>query len=234
MHDINFDSAESQNNRFLDAVTGEEEELLNLIDEGEHLEQDFKFRIDSSVKIARTLSAFANTKGGRLLIGVKDNGRIAGVDPEEEFYMVEGAAEVYCAPPVVFNCTVYQSDDKLVLKIDVPASKEKPHFVKENGKKLAYIRQKDENFIANRVIINYLKSKKPISERKNLVAYGPEERLLFDHLAEHREVSLSKFSRLAKIPLYKAEKILTLFLQWEVIVWVATDKGIRFRLSEAN
>ena len=65
-----------------------------LISEGEHVRQDFKFEISDSRKIARSLSAFANTEGGRLLIGVKDNGRIAGVRSEEEMYMVEAAAQV--------------------------------------------------------------------------------------------------------------------------------------------
>ena len=45
-----------------------------LIAEGEHQQQDFKFEISDARKIAKTLSAFANTDGGRLLIGVKDNG----------------------------------------------------------------------------------------------------------------------------------------------------------------
>ena len=58
-----------------------------LIAEGEHQQQDFKFEISDARKIAKTLSAFANTDGGRLLIGVKDNGKIAGVRSEEEKYM---------------------------------------------------------------------------------------------------------------------------------------------------
>lgn len=53
--------------------------LQQLIAEGEHQQQDFKFEISDARKIARSLSAFSNTDGGRLLIGVKDNGRIAGV-----------------------------------------------------------------------------------------------------------------------------------------------------------
>ena len=60
-----------------------------LIAEGEHQQQDFKFEISDARKIAKTLSAFANTDGGRLLIGVKDNGKIAGVRSEEEKYMIE-------------------------------------------------------------------------------------------------------------------------------------------------
>ena len=56
--------------------------ILKFIEEGEHQQQDFKLRIDDSRKIAKTLVAFANTDGGRLLIGVKDNGTIAGVNVE--------------------------------------------------------------------------------------------------------------------------------------------------------
>ncbi|MDD4142989.1 MAG: putative DNA binding domain-containing protein, partial [Prolixibacteraceae bacterium] len=66
--------------------------LQKLIDEGEHQKQDFKFCINDSKKIAKSLVAFANTDGGRLLIGVKDNGKIVGISTDEEFYMVESAA----------------------------------------------------------------------------------------------------------------------------------------------
>ena len=38
--------------------------ILRMIDEGEHQHQDFKLRIDDPQKIAKTLSAFANTEGG--------------------------------------------------------------------------------------------------------------------------------------------------------------------------
>jgi len=63
---------DSSHNRNLDNPTGDESALHRLIDEGEHQCLDFKFRIDSSLKIAKTLSAFANSDGGKLLIGVKD------------------------------------------------------------------------------------------------------------------------------------------------------------------
>ena len=62
--------------------------LEKLISEGEHVHQDFKFAISDARKIAKSLSAFANTEGGRLLVGVKDNGKIAGVRSEEELYMI--------------------------------------------------------------------------------------------------------------------------------------------------
>ena len=84
-----------------------------LIAEGEHQQQDFKFEISDARKIAKTLSAFANTDGGRLLIGVKDNGKIAGVRSEEEKYMIEAAAQLYCIPEVEYTMQTYIVEGRL-------------------------------------------------------------------------------------------------------------------------
>ena len=61
------------------------------IEEGEHDRQDFKETISSSRKIAKTLCAFANTRGGRLLVGVRDNGSLRHLDTEAEKQMLENA-----------------------------------------------------------------------------------------------------------------------------------------------
>ncbi len=86
-----------------------------MIAEGEHQTQDFKFAINDSKKIARSLSAFANTEGGRLLLGVKDNGKIAGVESDEEYYMIEAAANTHCKPSVPFETRKWDVDGKTVL-----------------------------------------------------------------------------------------------------------------------
>ena len=125
-----------------------------LISEGEHIRQDFKFEISDSRKIARSLSAFANTEGGRLLIGVKDNGRIAGVRSEEEMYMVEAAAQVYCTPAVEVDMRVYRPEGRSVLVASVGPAVRKPVLVKEeDGRRLAYVRIADENILASPVHI---------------------------------------------------------------------------------
>ena len=54
-----------------------------LIDEGEGFRIEFKRRISSPEKIARTLISFANTKGGTILFGVGDDGSIIGVESEK-------------------------------------------------------------------------------------------------------------------------------------------------------
>ena len=48
--------------------------VMRLISAGEHQQQDFKYKITDAMKLARSVSAFANTEGGRLLIGVRDDG----------------------------------------------------------------------------------------------------------------------------------------------------------------
>ena len=68
--------------------------ILDLVAQGEHERQDFKFLISDARKIARSISAFANHSGGCLLIGVKDNGVVAGVRNDEDIYVVEQAAEL--------------------------------------------------------------------------------------------------------------------------------------------
>ena len=66
--------------------------IRSLINEGEHQQQDFKYRVSDAMKLAKSVSAFANTDGGRLLIGVRDDGHMSGVRDEEEIYMMHQAA----------------------------------------------------------------------------------------------------------------------------------------------
>ena len=93
--------------------------IKNLIAQGEHLHLDFKFEISDARKIARSLVAFANTSGGRLLVGVKDNGVIAGVRSEEETYMIETAAHVFCKPEVNFVANTHLVDGRTVVEVIV-------------------------------------------------------------------------------------------------------------------
>ncbi len=128
-----------------------------LIAEGEHQQQDFKFEISDARKIAKTLSAFANTDGGKLLIGVKDNGKIAGVRSDEEQYMIEAAAELYCSPEVNYIMQTYLVEGRSVLVVQIEESDRKPVYAKdETGKYLAYLRIKDENILATPILVALL------------------------------------------------------------------------------
>jgi predicted HTH transcriptional regulator len=125
-----------------------------LIAQGEHQQLDFKFEVSDSKKIARTLSAFANTDGGRLLIGVKDNGNIAGVRSEEEYYMIEAASAMYTRPNVPFTATRWELNGKTVLEVYIAPGARKPYTAPDKDDKYkAYIRVADENKLANEVLL---------------------------------------------------------------------------------
>lgn len=182
--------------------------ILDLIEEGEHQRLDFKFEISDSRKIARTLSAFANTDGGTLLIGVKDNGKVAGVRSEEEYYMIESAAEMYCQPRVPFRAKSWNVDGKTVLEVVISPSPDRPHRApdKENQQK-AYIRIADENYIAPEIIV-LAWEKTAALQGRHIRLSRPVERLL-RYLDENPHISLTHFRKIARINYHTAKNILS-------------------------
>lgn len=205
--------------------------LLKLIQQGEHQQQDFKFCINDSRKIAKSLVAFANTEGGRLLIGVKDNGSIAGVRSEEEYYMVEAAAGMYSKPPIPFTTRQHQVEGKIILEIDVAPSTERPHYALDDaGKWLAYFRYKDENKLANKVMLEVWKKEK----RKTgiLISYSDNERTLLDYLEKNSQITVSRFARLAHIPYRKAEQIIIDFTVLHILTLIPGEQGFHYSLNQ--
>lgn len=141
--------------------------IEQMIAEGEHERQDFKYKISDARKIARTLSAFANHRGGHLLIGVKDNGVIAGVRSEEDIYMIDTAAESFCVPTPTVSYKAYKATDEgaVVIVAEVEPISETDEFVcvRETDNKLqAYLRVNDENIAAPFILVRARKQRTSI------------------------------------------------------------------------
>lgn len=204
--------------------------LYQLIAQGEHQQQDFKYCINDSRKIAKSLVAFANTDGGRLLLGVKDNGKIAGVQSDEEYYMVEAAAKIYSNPQIGFEVQEWEAEGKTVLEIQIQSSNNRPHYAENDQKKwLAYIRRDDENILANRVL---LKSWKLGKNTKGLLfVYDESKKQLVKYLEENEQITLSKFARIAQINRFTAENILAEFLSMGCISIALEDQPVTYRLN---
>jgi predicted HTH transcriptional regulator len=205
--------------------------IFDKIAEGEHQQQDFKFCINDSKKIAKSLVAFANTDGGRLLIGVKDNGTIAGVTSDEELYMVEAAAKIFSRPAIDFSVEQHVVNGRYVLEVDIPASDERPHMAKdENGKWWAFVRYNDENLLATRTLVEIWKREK--SSKGILVNYGDKEKLLLNYLENNNTVTLSKLARLAKLPIRKAEQLIIDFVLLGVLEVDFAARGKAYKLNQ--
>jgi predicted HTH transcriptional regulator len=122
------------------------DEVRALIKEGESQTLDFKLKLTDAPKVARTLAAFANSQGGRLLVGVSDQGQVAGVDPEEEKHVLQLAANRYCQPPVGLEFAELQTEGRVVLLAQVAESQAKPHLALDSeGRPYHCHREKDKN-----------------------------------------------------------------------------------------
>ena len=181
--------------------------IFKLIAKGEHQTQDFKYCISDSRKIAKSLVAFANTDGGRLLIGVKDNGKIIGVRSDEEYYMVEAAAKIYSNPKIDFTTQQWNVEGKIILEVMIEPSPLKPHFAQtETGNWVSFVRKKDENILANNVLLKSWKLER--SDKGLFFKYDEPRKKLIDYLNEHQTITLSKFVKIALITRNHAENIL--------------------------
>jgi predicted HTH transcriptional regulator len=182
--------------------------IKKLILEGEGATLDFKKTITSSQKIAKSLVAFANGKGGQLLIGVTDDGKIVGVKSEdEERYMINRSANQFCKPVIEPKFDEVYVDDKLVLVVSVEKSDTKPHYaLDDNNKWWAYYRVGDKCILASNVILEMLKHEN--REMGTLIVYTDLERKLFKYLEEQGRITLKQFSKITRSSHKKAQKVL--------------------------
>lgn len=201
--------------------------IAKLIDEGEHEHQDFKFAISDARKIARSLSAFANNDGGRLLVGVKDNGVIAGVRNEEDIYVIEQAAQMYCRPEQEINVTAFKCEGgHTVFRIEISRSKVRPVMVHEtDGTWKAYYRVKDENIAAPQLMVRAWEC--AAKNEGTLLSLNDAERCLLE-LAAKGPVRLEEFMVSAHVSRGMAEDMVVSLHAMGVIDF--SYDGSRFNL----
>ncbi|WP_257668055.1 AlbA family DNA-binding domain-containing protein [Parapedobacter tibetensis] len=182
--------------------------IKTLILQGEGERLDFKNKISSCGKIAKTLVAFANNKGGKLLVGVADNGHIKGVkNEEEEKYMLQRAGHQYCRPAIELHFDEIYVDDKLVLVAEVVASDTKPHYALGDDKKWwVYVRVKDKSILAGKVVVDVLhRGNQPDGI---FVNYTDKEKELLNYVHAHAKPQLPELCKHLRLSRRKTQRIL--------------------------
>jgi predicted HTH transcriptional regulator len=188
--------------------------LEELIFRGENEEVDFKQTISDPYKIAKTISSFANTRGGKILVGVRDDKTITGIDPEEEKYVLETAADFYCDPPVNLEYEEIEDEEeeKTVLVVSIKESHQKPHYIRDiNQQNLVYIRQRDKSIPASKQAITLMqKGRLPMvkSSATPLKSIGFNEKKLLDFLHKHERITQKQFMQIVNISKRRAQRIL--------------------------
>lgn len=205
--------------------------IQGLIEEGEHEHQDFKYQISDARKIARSISAFANNDGGRLLVGVKDNGNIIGVESDEEIYMIEQAATMYCRPAQRIEFSIYKVEGKSVLKVDIKVAIKKPVQAQDDdGKWHTYYRVADENILAHPLHVKLLRQYD--AENGTQLTYGNGEREIIEIVRQQGNATVEECVRQAHSSRYSVE--MSLLALCRIGTLSVKYDGSRFMLVMGN
>lgn len=197
---------------------------------GESEVLDFKKTISSASKIAKTLSAFANHKGGTLLIGVNDNKTISGVRSEDERYMLDLAAQFYVKPEITLEIIEWEFGDKSVLEAKIPEGKDKPYYAKdEEGNWWVHIRVKDQSLLASKIVVDVLKRNS--GKGTNIIRFTDHEKDVLKYMEKQQKVNLKEICKLLNISRWRAQKMLVSLISAGVVRSHTTEKTEFYTLS---
>jgi predicted HTH transcriptional regulator len=190
-------------------------DLRQLVRQGEGQKLEFKLKSNHPDKIMKEIVAFANSEGGKLLIGVADNKELIGLKyPDEDEYIISKSIEKFIFPEVNYKLQKVRLDnEKEVLVYDILASENKPHCLDLKGipdERKIFVRSADKSIQASKEVKEILKGKK--KDKGYKFAYGEKENLLMKYLDQNREVTVTKFSELAEIPKKIASRTLVLLV----------------------
>jgi predicted HTH transcriptional regulator len=116
-----------------------EQIVRKLIVQGENERVEFKSLLRDTSTLVKNVSAFANTHGGMILVGIQEPNKIVGTDPKQVIQLVERSRNAF-SPAVDLDVTTVMIDSKPVAVITVPES---PEIVFANG--MALKRTGDHN-----------------------------------------------------------------------------------------
>lgn len=204
--------------------------LKRLVKTGEGTYLEFKRLISSPEKIARELVAFANTRGGTMLIGVDDDKKLIGIDSyyEQEF-LLDKAVNYCCIPPLPIIVETVPYKEKEIMVVHVKEAEIKPHYVEQDGKRYVYIREKDKSVQASKEVERVLINSTSTSGIR--FEYGPNEQKLFRYLQEYQRISVREFSNLVNISPRRSSRILVSLVSAGVLRLFNHEKKEYFTLT---
>ncbi len=171
-----------------------------MVKQGEGLQLEFKRKAADPVKIMREVVAFANRRGGYLLIGVDDNGAITGLKhASEDAWVVNQTLEKYCRPAVSYTLeTIKLTEKRSVLVYKIAESATKPVYLLYNLRRKigrAYIRVADKSMQASREARKVLKAR--TTEKDMHLQYGQNEEAIMRCFLNNSRLGLKQFAELS-------------------------------------
>ena len=209
-------------------------ELLELIEEGENIQCEFKRKFSTQEKIAREMIAFANTKSGIILFGVDDDKKIVGVESEKETTeLVKDTALNYCEPPLKYSIEYKEIKGKEIVIVLIPESNNKPHRLQDYQTDfdittaIVPIRVNDKSVQASKEMIRILRAQSNQSALKKYVL-GTTEKSVFEYLSKVERISVKELSNLVNISERRASRTLVKMVRANLLMIHTKDNGEEF------
>jgi len=206
-------------------------QLKVIIEQGENLFVEFKQRFSEYNKIAKEIIAFANTKGGVIIFGINDNGKIYGIESEKETAeLINETVKNYCEPIVDYSVSFIELEHKELVILNIPESKNKPHRIQDFKQNLSlrdaqvYIRVNDKSIPASKEMIKLLQARTNESKLKNY-SIGKNEKIVFNYLNENEFITSKQLSKLANISSRRASRTLINLVRANIIAIHTKDNG---------
>ena len=113
--------------------------LLEEIKNGENKEIEYKRELPKhSDKYMKSVIAFANSYGGKIIFGVEDKTReIVGVEEEKAFQIMDSIANAIsdsCEPAIIPDITLQTVENKKLIVVEIAASTQRPYYIKALGR----------------------------------------------------------------------------------------------------
>lgn len=135
-------------------------QILALAAAGEGKTVEFKRGLQHDAKIARTLAAFANTRGGILLVGIGDDGEILGAPhPPRTREHLHAIARERVEPPLEVETELVRVKEKPIVVCSVPFSAARPHAaIDDEGAREIVVRAGSSNRAASGKALDELRA----------------------------------------------------------------------------
>ena len=205
--------------------------VLDMIENGEGLNVEYKQRFSTHEKIAKEIIAFANTRGGFLFIGIDDSKKIYGIASEKgDNDLIREVAEKYCEPKVEIMLECMNIEKKDVLVVEISESQNKPHRIQDYKTSLdlntaaVYVRVNDKSVLASKEMIKILQTQ---TRGKTLEHYevGTSEKVAFSYLDKNEKITVKELGKLANISDRRASRTLIKLVRANILLIHTKDNG---------
>lgn len=187
-------------------------EILKRIEHGEDSQYQFKENFTNSEQVAAEMVAFSNSRGGYLLVGISDDGKVKGLSKEDIHrlnQLISNTATVNVSPPITPLTEIVEIEDKKVLVVEVKQGINKPYCTNKN---IFYTKVgADKRKISREELLRLFQDSGHLSADEMLIFDSTIDQLNLDKFKKFFEKNYEQSIQETGLPLEKLLQNLNLF-----------------------